>query len=71
MSTPRGREMTIFLEHTPVLELDAHRAHMIMQSHMNCLMEMCPRKRQAKRFLIESNRMTRDSHRGYDLSTGG
>ncbi|WP_425302582.1 hypothetical protein [Nocardia wallacei] len=45
------------------LQLTPQKAHAIMQMHLNCRTEECPRRRAAVRTLVEAGRLVPDSSR--------
>ncbi len=47
------------------LNLTIERAHTIMQMHLDCRTEECPRRRAAVRTLVYAGRLVPDSSRAY------
>ncbi|MFF0489881.1 hypothetical protein ACFYTQ_12765 [Nocardia sp. NPDC004068] len=45
------------------IQLTPEKAHAIMQMHLDCRTDECPRRRAAVRILIESGRLVPDSSR--------
>ncbi len=44
-------------DHMPLPVMTVEEAHRVMQDHIDCLITLCPRKRQAKARLVEEARL--------------